>query len=443
MDPKNKVAVLDWTVGSARCATICILSLSAFMAAGADWFQYRGPNFDGSSPEKIVLSWPAEGPRQIWRRPVTGGFSSFVHTGDKLCTLALGNGAGLQMEACIALDADTGKESWSTELEIAKYTGFGEDSGNAGPPGQRGGDGPRSTPAMDHDCVYVVSSKLRLFCLSADRGEVIWTRSLVDEFDGTHIPYENAASPLLDGNRIFLAGGGPGQSLLCLDKRDGRVIWKAHDELLTHSTPTIATINNVRQLIFFTRGGLVAVNPEDGELLWRYKFRFRVSAAITPVVADPLVYCSAGYGVGSAVCRITNGAEGWSATEVWRKHHNEPICNYWSTPVHQGGYLYGIFGFKKYLIAPMKCVELATGAVKWSQPGFGHGNVVLVNGHLLALTGFGTLVLVKPMPDAYQEIARAKILTGKCWSTPIVSRGRIYARSTKEGVCLDVSLDRN
>lgn len=359
----------------------------------------------------------------------------------KVCTLVLRVFDGVSMETCLALDADTGKELWATRLGVAEYTGTGDDSGNAGVPGHRGGDGPRSTPAMDGENVYVISSRLRLFCLDAQTGGVIWSKSLVREHGGRHIPYENAASPVIDGDRLFVAGGGPGQSLLAFDKDEGKVLWKTQSEQLTHSTPTIATINGERQVIFFTRSGLVAVHPEDGQFLWRYRFRFRVSAAISPVVGGSFVYCSAGYGVGSGVCRVKESTDGFTVTEAWRKLHNEPVCSYWSTPIHRDGFLYGMFGFKKYHTGPLQCVQLATGDVKWSQPGFGHGNVILVDGHLLALTGYGTLVLVQPSPEGYRELARAKALNGKCWSTPIVSHGRIYARSTKEGICLDVLPD--
>ena len=98
-----------------------------------------------------------------------------------------------------------------------------------------------------------------------------------------------------------------------------------------------------------------------------------------------------------------------------------------------------IFNFKKYGKAPLKCVELATGQEVWSQDGFGPGNCILVGGNLLVLGDAGQLVLVEATPKAYTELARAQVLAGKCWSTPVVSNGRVYARSTKEGVCVDVS----
>jgi len=115
------------------------------------------------------------------------------------------------------------------------------------------------------------------------------------------------------------------------------------------------------------------------------------------------------------------------------------MCNHWSTPVPLDGYLYGLFGFKQYQTAPLKCVELATGKEVWREPGFGPGNLILVDGHLLVLGDQGQLVLVEPSPSGSKEVARAKVLDGKCWSTPVVSNGRMYARSVKEGACFDVS----
>ena len=116
------------------------------------------------------------------------------------------------------------------------------------------------------------------------------------------------------------------------------------------------------------------------------------------------------------------------------------ICNHWSTPVHYKGYVYGLYGHKQHGAAPLKCIDVATGIVKWSEAGFGPGGLILVDDTLLVLGDKGQLVLVDPTPDGYKEKARTTALTGKCWSTPAVSGGRIYARSAKEAVCLDVSV---
>lgn len=117
---------------------------------------------------------------------------------------------------------------------------------------------------------------------------------------------------------------------------------------------------------------------------------------------------------------------------------NAPLANHWSTPVVKDGHLYGMFQFKEYGTGPIKCVELATGNVKWERNGFGPGQVILAGNQLIALSDAGELVLIDPRPDGYKELARADVLDGKCWTTPVLANGRIYARSTKEAVCLDV-----
>jgi outer membrane protein assembly factor BamB len=243
---------------------------------------------------------------------------------------------------------------------------------------------------------------------------------------------------VIDGDLVFAAGGGPGESLLAFDKHDGHVVWKGQDEKMTHSTPTVATILGVRQVIFFTQKGLVSVAPKTGAVLWHYPFAYRTSTAMTPIVSGDIVYCSAGYGVGAGACRITKSGNGFEAAQLWFEPANV-LNNHWSTPVCQNGYLYGLFGFKEFARAPLKCVEIATGKEMWSKEGFGPGGCTLVDGHVLVLSDAGDLILVKATPAAYSETARTHAVAGKCWSTPCVSNGRIYARSTKEGVCLDVS----
>jgi outer membrane protein assembly factor BamB len=183
---------------------------------------------------------------------------------------------------------------------------------------------------------------------------------------------------------------------------------------------------------------LVSVAPKTGAVLWRYPFPYSVSAAISPVVSGDIVYCSEAYGIGSSACRISKSASGFAATRLWFQPANV-IASHWSTPVCSKGYLYGLFGQAKFGQAPLKCVELATGRVMWSQPGFGPGGCTLVDGHVLVLSDAGDLVLVNATPTAYTESARSHVLAGKCWNYASISNGRIYARSTREGVSLDAA----
>jgi outer membrane protein assembly factor BamB len=414
----------------------CILSLGCFAAIqAADWPQYRGPNQTGTSLESVNLAWDAAGPKVLWKIPTQNGFSSFAASGGKVFTQVNREIKGEAREICLALDAATGKELWIADIDIGKYA----PGGDTGAKGNNGGDGPRSTPTINDGLVYALTQNLVLHCLDLQTGQPVWTKDLIKEYAGRNIQWKSAASPVIDGDLVFVGGGGPGQSLLAFHKKTGALVWKAHDERITHSTPVAATILGQRQVIFFLQSGLFSVAASDGKALWRYPFDFKISTAISPVVSGDIVYCSAGYGVGSGACKISRDGDQFQATELWRIKGDKQVANHWSTPVCKDGYLYGMFSFKKWTVGPLKCVELATGKIMWEQAGFGAGNAILVQDKILALSDNGQVVVVEATPAAYKEVARFQAVVGKCWSTPAVSDGHVYVRSTKEGTCLELA----
>jgi len=425
----NKPKRLDALVLSIAFTTACI-----HPAAAETWPQYRGPAANGATPEKIQTAWPTDGPRQLWRAPTTAGFGSFAVAKNRAFTLVLRELQGVPSEVCVALDVETGKEIWATPLGLAKYDG----GGDSGAPGNNGGDGPRSTPATDSEHVFVLSAPLVLFSLNTENGTVIWKKDLVREHGAKNISWQNAASPVLDGNLIFICAGGAGQSLLCFHKATGAVVWKGENDRMTHATPVLATILGYRQVIFFTQSGLVSVIPGTGQVLWRHPFPYQTSTAASPVVGGDIVYCSAGYGVGATAVRITHLGNAWKATQLWRKPNE--LINHWSTPVYKDGHIYGLFGFKQWQQGPLKCIDISNGREKWSHEGFGQGGTILVDGNVLALAENGDLVLVEGNPAAYHELARHHAVSGKCWNNPAVANGRAYVRSTREAVCLDLSV---
>ncbi len=403
-------------------------------AAAEDWPQYNGPAHDRTSAEALGRrAWGEAGPPSAWKVRLGTGFSSFAIGGGKAYTLVGERVDGEDSEVCVALDAATGKELWRTPLGPAKYDG----GGDAGTDDNSGGDGPRSTPSLAGDAVFVLDGRLVLWALSAATGEELWARDIVADHEGRLITWQSAASPLVDGERVFVAGGGPGESLLAFDKQSGETLWKAGDEMMTHATPVMATLHGVRQVIFLVQSGLVSVAPESGEVLWRAQFPYRTSTAASPVVHGDLVYCSAGYGVGAACFRISKEGERFAAEAIWRQQNR--LMNHWSTPVCKDGLLYGMFSFKEYGSGPLKCVDMRTGETRWSVDGFGPGNCIRVGDDLVALSDAGELVLVAATPDSYRELARADVLAGKCWSSPAFSAGRIFVRSTREANCVDLS----
>jgi len=411
-------------------------SVISLNTLAADWPGYRGPLGNGHSPEKINRTWPADGPKVLWRVASQGGFSSFVVGGGRAFCLELRPENDIPQEALVARDSGSGKELWAKSLGSLKINDGGQD----GTASNKGGDGPRSSPAIDGDLVYSFSAKLVLQCFDAATGREVWKHDLVREFEGRNISWQNAQSPVIEGDLVLVAGGGAGQSILAFDKKSGAVRWKSFDETMTHSTALVTEILGQRQAVFFLKSGLLAINPKDGSELWRYPFPFAVSTAITPVVSGDIVYCSAGYGVGAGAARITREGSNWKATEIYRKTGNKPLANHWSTPVLIDGNLYGMFQFKEYGSGPVKCVDIKTGEVKWEKNGFGPGHVIGIDRHVLALSDTGELVLFEAASGSYKEVARADVLPGKCWTTPVVAGGRVFARSTEEAVCLDLTV---
>lgn len=405
----------------------------------ADWNQYLGPTRNGISTETISTKFPAGGPRKLWTHETPGGFSSFAVGDGIAATMTLREIGGAPQEICLALDPKTGKELWAKSLGVANFLERKPNGeANSGTSSNHGGDGPRSTPAITNGHVFATSANLALVCFDAKTGKQLWKHDLVKEFGGTVIHWNNAASPVIANGLVFMAGGGKGRSLLAFDQQTGRVVWKVGTEQITHSSPTIATIAGVPQVVFFVKSGLVSVEQKTGKILWRQPFRFNVSTAMTPLICGDIAYCSAGYQVGSAAYRISKNGDKFTSTELW-KQPASVINNHWSTPLCYKGHLYGLFGFKEFGSCPLKCVDLATGNVLWSHEGFGPGGTILAGETLIVLGDAGEVTLVKADPSSYQEVAKFEAISGKCWNAPALSDGRLFVRSTKEAACFDVA----
>lgn len=416
-----------------RLSTLVSALALCLSSSSGDWPQYNGPAQDRTVPGAIVAG--EDFPEVRWKIDVGSGFSSLTVSGGKAYSLVQRDLSGKATEILVSLDAATGKELWSAALSPADYDG----GGNSGTDDNQGGDGPRTTPSVADGRVIALDAQLLLAAFDAGSGKELWRHDLVKEFGAKPIRWQNGASPLVDGGRVFVVGGGEGKALLAFDAKSGALAWAVGDEQMTHATPVAATILDQRQVIFFVQSGLVSVVPESGAVLWRTEFPYRTSTAASPVVADDVVYCSAGYGVGAAAWCVAKGADGWKPELLWRAPNK--LINHWSTPVAHDGHLYGMFSFKEYGKGPLQCVELATGEVRWSQEGFGPGNCILVGDTLVALSDAGEVVLVEPKSDAYHEKARADVLDGKCWSMPAFSDGALYVRSTRQAARVDVGGD--
>ncbi|MCI0745440.1 MAG: PQQ-like beta-propeller repeat protein [Verrucomicrobia subdivision 3 bacterium] len=395
-------------------------------------------NHDGISTDRIVTNWTGAVTNPVWRIRLTNALCSLVVSGGKVYTQTTRPVGGQPKEICVALSATNGVELWAAPLDDASYPhgGVGYD------------DGPRSTPAVADGGVFVLTSYLKLYRLDPATGSVVWQKDLPSLYGAVVIPWQNAASPLIGNGLIYLNASTSSESLMALRTSDGSLAWRAQTAGLTHSTPVLATIHGVPQVIFATHQGVTSVNPTNGDLLWRasYPFFYNTSLAPSPVVWQDIVFIAAAraYAMGSVAYQasVSNGV--WTASRLW---WTNTIAAHWMTPICHEGHLFGqfgIFGFDSPN-SQLTCLDIRTGVVKWQTPGFGRAGTVLVNNQLVSLTERGELVLVKADTNAYVELGRFQAIldyqpdSNKCWNGPAVSDGKIFVRSSSYVAGFDLS----
>jgi outer membrane protein assembly factor BamB len=407
---------------SPRAAAPAALALAAAVLAAAaparaaDWPMFRGPGAAGVSPETgLLAAWPAEGPRQLWRVPLGEGYSALSVAGGRVYTLF----ADADDELVVALDAATGKELWRHRLDAKYFDGQG--------------NGPRSTPTVEHGTVYAYGARAKLAALDAESGRVLWTQDLKRAFGARPPQWGVSASPRVVGDLLLVdAGGRDGASIVALDRRSGVVKWTAGDDLQGYSVPLVVEIGGRRMAVFFTGTKLVGLDPADGEILWStgWETSYDVNAAAPVFVPPNRIFVSSGYGVGAALFEVKVQGARASVAEVWR---TKRMKNQFSSSVYHDGHLYGFDD------SILKCLDAATGEETWKARGFGHGSLMLADGRLYVLSDRGTLALVEARPDAYTEVARFDPLDGKCWTMPSLASGRLFLRDEEEVVAYDVA----
>lgn len=426
-----------------QCIVIAT-GLGVLSSAAAEWTQYRGPNHNGTSTERINKQWSGSVTNPVWLVHLTNGVTSLTVGGGRVFTQVGGDiveeGAYqlARKEYCLALDAATGNQLWSTETEASGGylfpnlgVGFTD-------------DGPRSTPVVLDGSVYVLSSYLKLYRLNATNGAIIWSTNLVTGFGGSVIAWQNAASPVVENGLLFVNANAPTASLMAFNVTNGALVWRSQNEAMTHATPVLATIHGVRQLIFATQSGLVSVSPQNGTLVWKatHPFGYSTSLGTSPVVHQDHVFVTANYSMSAYAVQIVLSNSVQVPMQRWAGAAHQ---SHWSTPVAYAGHLYGMF-YPDNANGQLRCIDLATGATRWATNNFGRSSLLLVGTNLLCITERGALVLAAARTNAYQELARFQAIPNyhpdqnKCWNAMALSDGQVYIRSTAYAARFDLSV---
>lgn len=378
----------------------------------ADWPQWRGPTRDGISTETgWSTQWPAGGPRQLWQLTVGTGCASVAVAAGRLFTMGNSN----EQDTVYCFDATTGKAIW-------KYT-------YACPLNPRLFEGgPGATPTVDGDQVYTLSRVGHLHCLQTASGKLLWSKQLTNDFGGKVPTWGYAASPIVLENKVIFDAGAPDAATIALDKLTGNVLWKSGTEGASYGTLMPFTHAGKTCLASFNAFGLIVRDAATGQELARYpwKTNYDINAA-TPIIAGDKIFISSGYNHGSALLQFS----GDKLTTLWE---NKKMRNHFNSCVLWQGHLYG------FDMETLACMNFATGAVTWKQTGLGKGSLMLADGKLIIQAERGDLVIATVTPTAFKEIARAKVLTGRCWVVPVLANGRIYCKNNLgELVCSDVT----
>jgi outer membrane protein assembly factor BamB len=239
---------------------------------------------------------------------------------------------------------------------------------------------------------------------------------------------------LLDGDNVLVNVGSRDAGIVALHKDTGKEIWRATNHEASYSSPVLADLAGARRAIFFTREGIVALNPRDGSVTYSKHWRARNSASVnaaSPVVAGGSIFISASYGTGAILLHPTNQG----MDEVWKS--DEILSNHYTTSIAHDGYLYGFDG-RQEEGARLRCVEMKSGKVAWTVERFGCGSMILADGHLFILHEKGDLIVAAATSKGYREEVRTALLTGPCRSAIALANGRLYARDPHRLVCLDL-----
>lgn len=386
-----------------------LLASFSFIVQAADWPLWRGPNHDGISAEKLA----GTEVKKLWNAQIGIGFASFTVADGRVYT----TGHADDKDTVFCFDAASGKQVWKHD--------YAADLGDKYYEG-----GTSATPTIEDGKAYHLSRWGDLFCFDAATGKIVWQKNIQKETEADIPDWGFAGSPLVYGKLLILNVGKAGTAV---EKATGKLVWKSDTANAGYSTPYPINVNGKSQVVLGSGRAYKGVDPSNGTVLWEHTWStsYGVNAA-DPILSGTKLFISSGYNKGCALLDLASA----TPTEVWR---SRVMKNQFNSSVLIDGHLYGSDG-DEGKTASLKCIDFATGAEKWSEAPTGFCSLMAADGKLIIVTAKGELIIAKANPAKFEPISSTQVLTGRCWSAPVLANGRIYARNAAgQMVCLSVN----
>ncbi len=365
-------------------------------------------------------TWPAGGPKVVWKRELGEGHSSPAIDNGVLYTMY--NRAG--NEATIAVNSATGKTLWEHSTPSTFRSAY-QDPGN----------GPYATPLVLADRVVTAGVTGRIECRARKDGALLWKQSLWLDHKGTRLAYGYASSPIAFGDTVIVPCGGTGRALIAFRQSDGAKVWSKHDYPNVYSSPVLIDVDGLDQLVQLMDGYVLAVNPTNGDLQWQIPFKASYGIAVaTPVWTGRLLFVSSEYDAGAKAIRLERTGQRVKASEAWssnrlRLHHGNAI--------HIDGTVYFSSGGKGS-VAILTAVDMATGKIHWQDRKVGKATFIWADRKLITLDQDGNLMLAEPSPKSFKILAKAELLTSLSWTPPALAGTRLYLRDRRSLMAVEL-----
>ena len=392
------------------------MSVPVTMTTNAEWPGFRGPDRDGIIRDvQIKTDWSVTPPKEIWRRPIGPGCSSFAVSGNYLFTQEQRG----EDEIVSCYNVDTGEPVWKHYDKARFYD-------------SHAGAGPRSTPTFSNGSIYTLGATGILNALDAVDGSVIWSRNAVSDTKGKHSGWGYTSSPLVVDDAVIVAVVG---QLVAYDIANGVPRWFGPDGGDSYSSPHLLSIGGIKQIALMSANGVISIAPADGTVLWEYSWPGDSRIVQPAVSTDNEIFI--GSSDGSKIRRISVVRESgeWKIEEYWTSGKLKPNFN--DFIVHKG-HAYGFNG-------PMLvCIDSKDGERRWRGGRYGGQIILLANQDLLVvLSEKGELALVSAIPDKFIELAKLDAIEGKTWNHPVLVGDKLLVRNSQEMVAYQLSLAGN